>query len=233
MTALSKSTEESLAKSRRDALAVLFADLDGFTKLCSQLNLETILTLVQEFQERVTRSVLEWRGEVNNYLGDGTLATFMHRAGDWSPATRALHCANSLSARIDAWNCQRDLTGQRPVSISIGAQYGEVISGPIGTEQRCEITILGDAINVASRLTGLAQRLGASIAAGEDLMINVVSERGLNAPELSNFVRLGEWPVRGREMPVVVWIQPRPATGIPPSQALRLGDIRARVQPTA
>jgi adenylate cyclase len=209
MISLPKSTVQPLVEPRRDTLAVLFMDLDGFTRLCSEEDLGTIFALVQGFQKRVTRSVLEWGGTLNNYLGDGAMATFTHSAGDRSPASRALLCASVLSARIGTWNRERELTGQPPVSISIGAQYGDVILGTVGTEQRSEMTVLGDAVNVASRLTNLAQRLGVRMAAGEDLVNRVFRERGESAPELCDFVRLGPWPLRGKEMPVAIWVLPR------------------------
>jgi adenylate cyclase len=209
MISLPESPVRPFAEPRRDTLAVLFVDLDGYTRLCSEKDLGTILALVQAFQERVTHSVLEWGGTLNNYLGDGAMATFTHSAGDRSPASRALRCASVLSARIGTWNRERELTGQPAVSISIGAQYGEVISGTVGTEQRSEVTVLGDAVNVASRLTNLAQRLGVGMAAGEDLVNRVFRERGGSAPELCRFVRLGPWPLRGKEMPVAIWVLPR------------------------
>jgi adenylate cyclase len=230
MTSWTNSLRTPVTKQRRDALAILFADLDGFTQLCREKDIGPIFALVQGFQKRVTRSVLECGGRLNNYLGDGAMATFA-TSSCYSPASQALRCANVLSARIRKWNRRRELVGRSPVSISIGAQYGDVMIGAVGTKQHFELTVLGDAVNVASRLTGLAQQLGAAIATGEDLVIQALRERGGNVPELRHFVRVGPQALRGRETPIIVWTRPRSlsATG----QSIGLSGVAADGVPAA
>jgi adenylate cyclase len=164
--------------------------------------------LVKDFQQIVAAAVARFRGSLNLYLGDGAMVTFSDFGGRVDCATRALGCAQTILAEIAALNDEHLNSRGPPVSISIGLQYGQVFVGSISSSRRFGPTVIGDAVNVASRLEQCARSLGAKVVAGNDLIQKARSESGQGASALSPYVQLGPLAVHGRNMPVNVWTFP-------------------------
>jgi adenylate cyclase len=132
---------------------------------------------------------------------------------------------------IAALNLDHLNSGRRAVSISIGLQYGQVLVGPIASSRRFGPTIIGDTVNVASRLEQRAQALRAEMVVGDDLIQKARSEPGSDASELAQFVRLGPLAVNGREAPVSVWTHStliRSAASVPLAGSEASGGHRPR-----
>jgi adenylate cyclase len=187
---------------------VLFVDLVGSTGLGERLSGEQVIALLRGFHERVERAVFANGGTLDKYLGDGALAVFGVPEPMADDATRALACAVALHDSVAAWReelIERELPA---LQVAIGVHHGPVLMGDIGGESRFEFTVLGDTVNVASRLEGLTRELGVSIVASE-AAIHRARERG-EVP--LGFVRHGEVSVRGREARLPVWIW-RPHAG--------------------
>lgn len=187
-------------------LAVMFADLDHFTQLCSEASPEDVSRVVQDFQHVVTRSVSHYKGTVNSLTGDGVMATFRDLAGRAGCATRALGCARSILERVNALNLECSGVGARSFSVSIGLQYGQVFFCGIDTPRRLGPTIIGDAINVASRLERRARELSAMIAVGDELVQRARQESGRDASELAPLVYVGPLSLDGRTAMVSTWV---------------------------
>jgi len=189
-------------------VAVMFVDLDHFTRICAEDPPEYAFRLVKDFQHVVADVVSRFRGKLNLYLGDGAMATFGDLAGRIDCATRALGCARTILAQIADLNQQRVSAGRRSVSISIGLQYGQVFVGPISSSRRFGPTVIGDTVNVANRLEQGAQTLSTKMVVGDDLIQKARSESGSDASELARLVHVGPLAVHGRDTPVNVWALP-------------------------
>ena len=215
------SDEHDLGAARRQHAAVLFADIVGFTRLSESLGPEGTIALLREWHGRLGDIVFRNGGTLDKYIGDGLMATFgtPHTGAD--DATRALEAALEMAAAARQAGGARHAgakrspggTGVPPdaahppgappvVRIGIGLHYGPVVLGDIGNERRLEFAVLGDTVNVASRLEGLTRELEAGLVASGELVARVREEGG----PAERLVALGERTLRGRAEAVEVFV---------------------------
>jgi adenylate cyclase len=156
--------DEPLGAVRTQNVAVLFADLVGFTRWAEDRRAGEIIGLLRDVHARLEACVFENGGTLDKYMGDGLMATFGTPEVGPRDAANAIACGQAMVAAIDAWNASEP--GREPVRLSVGIQYGEVVIGDIGSARRMEFTVLGDAVNVASRLEAATRELGCRILVG-------------------------------------------------------------------
>ncbi|WP_246501949.1 adenylate/guanylate cyclase domain-containing protein [Mesorhizobium caraganae] len=164
--------------------AILFADMVGFTRLTERMEPEALIGFLREFHGRLARVAFSNGGTVDKYIGDAIMLHFgTPRPRDDDPV-RALACAGAMIAEIERWNFERAAEGKGPIEIGIGLHYGEVVVGNIGHAQRLEFTVLGDAVNVASRLERLTRHTGSRLMISDDL-VRAVQSPATSRPTLS------------------------------------------------
>lgn len=191
------------APATRD-VAVLFADIVGFTGFSEKTPPDRIVALLKSFHARSCRVVFRHGGSIDKYIGDGFLATF-GAIGDMPDApARALRCAVELQQEIDRWNAKRAARGASPVPLSIGLHFGPAVVGNTGTEERLEFTVIGDTVNTASRLEALTREVQCRIAAS-DACLAAARAAGC---AIDGFRHFGPVSVRGRTEPVDVHVWP-------------------------
>lgn len=111
-----------------------------------------------------------------------------------------------MIAEIERWNDERALTDEAPIGIGIGVHYGEVLVGNLGDAQRLEYTILGDAVNIASRLERLTRETGSPLVISDDL-VHAVRHCGTEPSTLIENLRHDQTrSLRGRREPVKIWV---------------------------
>jgi adenylate cyclase len=203
------SADEPFGPVRRQDVAILFADIVGFTNYSEDHPAEEVFELLREFHRRMEQVVFDHGGTVDNYIGDCIMATFGVPRPTQDDAGRALRCAQAMTVSLRQWNAQRVAAGEDPVDVRIGCQYGSVVGGAVGSERNLSIAVVGDACNVASRLQALCRELDADICFGAAL-VEAVQREG-NADALSGIVDHGPVALRGRDEPVRVWTVPKPA----------------------
>jgi adenylate cyclase len=181
---------------------VLFLDIVGFTGLCEKLPGERAIALLRGFHARVERAVFAQGGTLDKYLGDGAMAVFGVPEPQPDEAARALAAAVALQDSIAAWGAQLEAEGLPRLRLAVGLHHGPVLMGDIGGESRFEFTVLGDTVNVASRLEGLTRDLDAAIVASE---ATIERARATGRIPLG-FARHGEVGLRGRDGRLAVWI---------------------------
>ncbi|BCH24458.1 adenylate/guanylate cyclase domain-containing protein [Mesorhizobium sp. L-8-3] len=208
------STDEPFGPVRRQEVAVLFADIVGFTAYSEDHPAEEVFALLREFHRRMEQVVFDHGGTVDNYIGDCIMATFGVPQPADDDVVRALRCARAMSASVRQWNARRAAVGLDSVDVRIGCQYGPVVLGAVGSERKLSIAVVGDTCNVASRLQALCRELDAEICFGSDL-IDAVRSMGNEGDEsaLDGIVGRGAVTVRGRDEPVHVWVVPRSHQG--------------------
>lgn len=187
---------------RRLPAAVLFADLRGFTALAEPLAPEAVLALLREFHGRMAEIVFAHQGALDKFIGDGLMATFGTPEPAADDATRAFAAARAMREAIAVWSRERVARGERPLGIGIGLHWGEVIQGDIGGGNRFEFAVIGDTVNVASRLERLTRRLGAVLCASDAAIERLVAEGGSVPDDLRP---VGDQALRGRRGRIVVW----------------------------
>ena len=190
---------------RRQPVAVLFADIRGFTTLSESLGTEGTMRLLQEFHDVVTAVVFAHRGTLEKYIGDAVMATFGTPAPEFDDASRALRCANELALEASRWSEARTSRGDTPVEIGMGLHYGEAMVGSIGAGQRLDYVVIGDTVNVASRLERLTRDLDVEIVASNDLVARVREEGPAAGAALDLLTPRGDVHVTGRRRPIRIW----------------------------
>jgi len=151
------------ALSGRRMVTVLFADLRGFTALCDQLEPEAVVDLLNGYFQCMTEAITSHHGQVTELVGDGMLALF--GALDHNPwrTQDAVRSALAMRAALARYNAQLRERGMGELRFGIGIHDGEVIAGVIGNAELSKFGVVGDAINVASRVEGLTGQLGVDI----------------------------------------------------------------------
>ena len=154
----------------RAAAAVLFADMAGFTAISERLSPDALVGLLREFLGRLAQVAFAHDGTIDKYIGDAIMVHFgTPRPKDDDPV-RALVCAAAMIVEIGRWNAERAKAGEAPIGIGIGVHYSEVLVGNTGDARRLEYTMLGDTVNVASRLERLTRETGAFLVVSDDLV---------------------------------------------------------------
>ncbi len=184
-------------------VAVLFADMVGFTQVCEFLEPEKVIGLLRAFHGRMAKAVFEHEGTVDKYIGDSIMATFGTPVSGPRDASHAVACAKAMIAAMDAWNRERWAEGYQPIRVGIGIHYGPAVQGDIGGERRFEYAVVGDTVNVASRLEAATRDLGVDIAVSEDLVRQVRAEGGNSV--LEGFVQALPQQLRNREETIETW----------------------------
>ena len=194
--------DEPLGAARSQSVAILFADIVGFTSLAETQSPEKVLALLREVLGLMARQVFVHDGTLDKYLGDGIMATFGTPRSNGHEAEDALACARATLEDMAALNQRRETRGEPRVEIGIGVHFGPVVLGDVGDESRLEFAVVGDTVNVASRFERLTRELGVHLAVSGDL-ISALSE---GAHKLVADLDHGTpQRVRGREKPVPVW----------------------------
>ncbi|MGB7925997.1 MAG: adenylate/guanylate cyclase domain-containing protein [Pyrinomonadaceae bacterium] len=138
-------------------VTVLFCDLRGFAKLSHRARPETIVDLLNILFTEMAAEIFQHQGTLNKYLGDGLMALFGAPVGGAEDAKSAVAAALGMQKRIKSVNAQLRAKRLPTVTLGIGINTGEATVGCIGAEQRSEYTAIGDTVNIASRIEGIAK----------------------------------------------------------------------------
>ena len=176
---------------------VVFSDLRGFTALSENSPEEDILDALDGYFELVVQSVEENGGDVLKFMGDGILSVFVIRDKNERNhmCRQAAFAARSVLERLAFLNQTRIGAGQPPLDLGIGINAGQVSYGNIGSPGRLDFTVLGSAVNTASRIEGLTKTVGNRV-----LVTAVVAGA---APDL--FIERGRYKVRGLNDPIEIF----------------------------
>ena len=198
--------DQPLGAVRSQVVAVMFVDIVGFTAMAERKSPEEVVALLRSFHQRMESAVFDHHGTLDKFLGDGLMATFGNPDPGANDASNALRCGRAMLADIDLWNQEREATGTEAIKVSVGIHHGTVVLGDIGSERRLEYAVLGDTVNVASRLEDLTRSLGVRLAMSDDLAVAVGSEPDTETGNLlSDIENVGPRSVRGRDEPIVIW----------------------------
>jgi len=149
--------------------AVWFSDIRNFTELSDRLPRDAVIELLDSFFELAVQAVEERGGEVLKFLGDGMLAIFpAEEEGDAAACRNALAAARDTVKMMDVMNKRRRKHGKDIVDFGIALHLGEVGYGNIGGAERLDFTVIGPAVNLASRIEGLTRICGCRLLASAD-----------------------------------------------------------------
>jgi adenylate cyclase len=209
--------DEPLGPVRRQDVAVLFADIVGFTALAETMTPEAVMETLRVFHGRMSREVFACGGTLEKFIGDAMLATFGVPHPSDRDAGNALQAAGSMLAALDRWNDERRSAGAAEIRMGIGVNYGPVVLGDLGGEHGMAFTVIGDTVNASSRLQDLTRVLDTPLVAGDALVQAVATHEGA-AAMLQRLRPAGERQLRGRVSAIKVWtLAPEGAANCDPS----------------
>lgn len=200
--------DEPLKQVRTQKVAVLFVDIVGFTEYASDRSPEQVIAVLREFHGLMETEVFRHHGTLDKYLGDGLMATFGTPMPSQKDAVNALSCARAMIEATTAWNAKRAAAGEVEIQASIGLHYGPAVLGDIGGESRLEYAVIGNTVNVASRLEALSRPLHCRLVVSGDVVDQVRSEQSECDLLLDGMTSLEPQSVRGVSNPVPVWAMP-------------------------
>jgi adenylate cyclase len=170
----------------------MICDLRDFTKISDNWPRDDVIDLLNGYFDAMSEPIARHGGEILKFIGDGLLAIF--------PLSEPKACANLLHAvsearqAMAALNEQNGETGRAPLNYGIGVHVGDVMYGNIGSRSRLDFTVIGPAVNMASRLETLTKQLGRTVLLSRAFADFVESDFDLE--------RVGEYPVRGFNDPI-------------------------------
>jgi len=174
-------------------VAVMFVDIRGFTAAARTRTPQEVVDRLDAAFTVLVEIVDHNGGIVNKFLGDGFLALFGAPLDDPDAPRRAVTAAREMLAAIEQHNVRSDW----PLRIGIGLHLGHVVAGNVGSPRRKEYTVIGDTVNLASRIEGLNKEFGSQFLISDTVKQAIGQD--------VDAIPLGDVPVRGYEQPVRVW----------------------------
>ena len=144
-------------------LSILFSDIRGFTTISESMSPEKLIILLNRYFTPMTKCVLENKGMLDKYIGDAVMAFFNAPVDVKEHADAACVCAISMIEKLNALNKELKIEEIPEIHIGIGLNTAEVIVGNIGSDDKKEYTVIGDGVNLASRVENLTKVYGVSI----------------------------------------------------------------------
>jgi adenylate cyclase len=160
--------EDALMVGERKEVTILFSDIRGYTTLTENLGAAEVVLLLNQYFETMVEAVFNYEGTLDKFIGDALMAVF----GAPIPLTenhawRAVQSALDMRQRLEEFNHRRIIQAQPQIHIGIGISSGEVVSGNIGSRKRMDYTVIGDGVNLSSRLEAVTKDYGCDIILSE------------------------------------------------------------------
>jgi len=180
---------------------VLFTDLRNFTALSERTDPQGVVGFLNEYFTMIVAAVHEQQGVVDKFIGDAAMAVFGLEGGPAAEdaADRAVRAALAMRSGLVPLNARLAKRGLPEVDNGIGMHLGHMVAGNIGSKDRLEYTVIGDAVNTASRLEGLCK------VTGNPLLVSSAIYERLSTELRNDLVSLGEHQVKGKTQSIAVY----------------------------
>lgn len=195
-----KEKQGAAVRSERRPVTILFSDLRDFTSLSETTGQDELIALLNEYLAAMVECIHEEGGTLHKFIGDAVMAVWgdLVSEGVDEDAARAARAALKMHRRLAELNVRWRAAGRAELRMGVGLNHGVVLVGNIGSPRRMEFTVIGDPVNLASRLESLTKELKAGTLVGEAL-------EPLLARGGFTLKARGDVPVKGKAKPVAVF----------------------------
>ncbi|WMS41150.1 adenylate/guanylate cyclase domain-containing protein [Acuticoccus sp. MNP-M23] len=179
------------------SMTLLFTDIRGFTTISEGMDAQGLTTFINAFLTPLTNVILSHRGTVDKYMGDAIMAFWNAPLDDPAHAPHSAEAALDMMQALDRFNAEHAGI-YKPVAIGIGINTGECCVGNLGSSQRFDYSVIGDAVNIASRLEGQTKTYGVPILVGPETAVALM-EAGYYCLSFDNI------KVKGKEIAIEIF----------------------------
>ena len=205
-------------------LTIMFCDMRNFTRVSEQMSPEDLRALMNQFFSAMTGVIREHRGTLDKYIGDAIMAFWGAPLHDPAHAANAVQAALEMGARLGALNTDLARRGLPMIGVGIGLNTGLVCVGDMGSSMRRSYTVMGDAVNLASRIEGLTRHYGVDVLAGQATRDAAFASGEPGGPV---WVEVDRVRVKGKRQGVTLFTPvPQPAAAAPSfTEEMRLWQL--------
>jgi adenylate cyclase len=191
----------------RQPVTVLFSDVRGFTSMVEREDEQALLEQLNEYLGEMVGVIFRHHGTVDKFMGDGIMAVWGNVVSEGADidARRAVAAACEMLVRLDVLNERWAERGLPPFAIGIGLHHGEAVFGNIGCAEKMDPTVIGDTVNLASRVEGLTKKYGLPLCLTQPLADHVREHFLLRTVDLVQVVG------KSRPVEILTVVSPRPA----------------------
>jgi class 3 adenylate cyclase len=172
-------------------MSILFCDIRGFTNLTEKMNSEESFSFVNELLSHLAPIISKNNGFIDKFLGDCIMALFPYQVDD------SVKCGLEMIDALENYN-KIHRNGNLPVKMGIGVNYGDVMIGTLGAEDRLDGTVISDTVNTASRVESLTKTLGATFVVTKEVIENLSNKKYPNRC-------IGKFLLKGKEIPMTLY----------------------------
>jgi class 3 adenylate cyclase len=180
---------------------VMFTDIRNFTAMSESMDPGDVFRFLNGYFDTMIEAIMSKGGFIDKFIGDGILSVFGLPVRGEDHARLAVEAAMEMRGRLEALNRERRAASLDPIAIGSGIHTGPVIAGNVGNEKRAQFTVIGDTVNLASRLEGLNKRFASSIILSDSTWAALPEE----LRERGSFERLSDVEVRGKKEPLTLY----------------------------
>lgn len=205
----------SLAGEKKQ-LSVLFSDIRGFTSISESMSAQALKLWLNQFFSPVTEAILSHDGTIDKYVGDMVMAFWGAPLEEPAHANKSVRAAFAILSAVDNLNRQLQVEGKPMARIGIGINTGEMIVGDLGSDFRRNYTVIGDAVNLGSRLEGLTKFYGLPL---------LVSEFTREHATDFAYLLIDKVRVKGKQIPIRIYMPIAADTPVPQRNLYQALDL--------
>ena len=176
---------------KRAIVTVLFSDIRGFTSLSEKMSPSEVTMMLNEYFSEMEPIVSKYNGFINKFIGDAVMAIFAEPTQDINHPKNAVKCAYEMLKKVEYLSEKWVNEGKPKIEIGVGINTGEVFIGNIGSEKRLEYTVIGDTVNLASRIEHYNKVYKTNLLVSSSTYAHIA--------EISDVIKISEVQIRGKK----------------------------------